>query len=163
MEYSMKKTMLFLILSLIFSHWSLAAVRYVSHQGSNTPPYLTWETSADSIMSAINISSFGDTIYVGNGVYEEQVVMIPGLSLIGAGMDSCVIDARSFEDNSVLIQDSCIFSGFRIISATYKWCVYDSGSTGSTISFNQLECISQNGGGIDVQNLDTRNSSNLYI
>ncbi|HEY6906979.1 MAG TPA: hypothetical protein VI230_05890, partial [Ignavibacteriaceae bacterium] len=124
---------------------------------------LTWETAADSIMSAINISFFGDTIYVANGVYEEQVVMIPGLSLIGAGMDSCIIDARSFEGNSVLIQDSCIFSGFRIICATYKWCVYDSGSTGSTISFNQLECFSQNGGGIDVQNLDTSNSSNIFI
>ena len=86
---------IFVFLSLVISHWSFAEVRYVSHSGTDTPPYLTWETAADSIMSAINISSFGDTIYVANGVYEEQVVMIPGLSLIGAGMDSCVIDTRT--------------------------------------------------------------------
>ncbi len=69
-----------------------ATVRFVSKTGSSTPPYLTWETRADSIQKCINICVFGDTIYVANGVYQEQVVMIPGLSLIGAGMDSCVID-----------------------------------------------------------------------
>ena len=87
---------LFLILVLLIAY-SLqlnATVRFVSKTGTSTPPYLTWETAADSIQECINISVFGDTIYVANGVYEEQVVMIPGLSLIGAGMDSCVIDTR---------------------------------------------------------------------
>ena len=83
------------------------------------PPYLTWETAADLIMSAINISSFGDTIYVANGVYEEQVVMIPGLSLIGAGMDSCVIDTRTLVNAtdfaSVVVADSCLLRGFCIM------------------------------------------------
>ena len=92
----MKKLILFFTLLFLNYSSSFTEVRYVSHSGNNTPPYLTWETAADSIMSAINISSFGDTIYVANGVYEEQVVMIPGLSLIGAGMDSCVIDTRNF-------------------------------------------------------------------
>src|SRR5512146_18855 len=97
---------IFVFLSLVISHWSVAGVRYVSHSGTNTPPYLTWETAADSIMSAINISTFGDTIYVANGVYEEKVVMIPGLSLIGAGMDSCVIDTRALVNSNgfVLVQ-----------------------------------------------------------
>ncbi len=108
----------FLTLSLVISHWSFAEVRYVSHSGTDTPPYLTWETAADSIMSAINISSFGDTIYVANGVYKEQVVMIPGLSLIGAGMDSCVIDTRALVNSngfiSVDVADDCIFRGFNI-------------------------------------------------
>src|SRR5574338_1150698 len=108
----MKK--LILTLSLLIFHYSflIPAVRFVSHQGSNIPPYTTWETAADSIMSAINISLFGDTIYVANGVYEEQVVMIPGLSLIGAGMDSCVIDTRALVDTivftSVTFADSCL-------------------------------------------------------
>ena len=79
----MRKLILFLFLSSVISHLSLAEVRYVSHSGSNTPHYLTWQTAADSIMSAINISSFGDTIYVANRIPQEQVVMIPGLSLIG--------------------------------------------------------------------------------
>jgi len=94
-----------------------ATVHYVSHEGSNTPPYLTWETAADSIMSAINISVFGDTIYVANGVYEEQVTMIPGLTLIGAGMDSCVIDTRKLVYSgirTVEILDSCTIKGFKL-------------------------------------------------
>ncbi|MBK6914728.1 MAG: hypothetical protein IPH11_14160 [Ignavibacteriales bacterium] len=89
------KIFLPLLLSFLILNSSLliSTVRYVSPTGSSTPPYTTWETAADSIMECINISTFGDTVYVANGTYKEQVVMIPGLSLIGAGMDSCVIDA----------------------------------------------------------------------
>ena len=114
----MKKLILFFFLSLSICNSGFAEIRYVSHSGSSTPPYLTWETAADSIMSAINVSSFGDTIYVANGVYEEQVVMIPGLSLIGAGMDSCVIDTRalvnSYGFTSVNVAKHCLLSGFHI-------------------------------------------------
>ena len=113
-----------LILSILILHSVFyictATVRYVSHSGSNTLPYTTWETAADSIMSAINISLFGDTIYVAKGVYKERVDMIPGLTLIGAGMDSCVIDTRDFQFSSgfysVRVSDSCYFAGFQIIT-----------------------------------------------
>ena len=127
------------------------------------PPYLSWETAADSIMSAINISTFGDTIYVANGVYEEQVMMIPGLSLIGAGMDSCVIDGGNILSSVVINRDSCLLEGFEVISSNFKWCVYDSGSTGSTIKFNHFKGIFQNGGGIEIENYDTSINSNIYI
>ena len=92
-----------------------ATVRFVSKTGSSTPPYLTWETAADSIQKCINVCVFGDTIYVANGVYEEQVVMIPGLALIGGGRDSCIIDTRNIVTSSfhaVEVVDSCLFKGF---------------------------------------------------
>ena len=137
----MKHLMLFFVL-LIFNYaFSIASVRYVSHSGSNTPPYLTWETAADSIMSAINVSSFGDTIYVANGVYEEQVVMIPGLSLIGAGMDSCVIDTRALVNSngfiSVDVSDSCLFQGFQIL-------VYSNTTKGYGIAVRGESLIAEN-------------------
>ena len=95
----------FLLSLLIFnSSLLISTVRYVSPTGNSTPPYTSWETAADSIMECINISVFGDTIYVANGTYKEQVVMIPGLSLIGAGMDSCVIDTREL-----------VYSGFQAL------------------------------------------------
>ena len=72
----------------------IATVRYVSKTGSSTPPYTSWETASDSIQKCIDVCVDGDTIYVANGVYKEQVVMILGLSLIGAGMDSCAIETR---------------------------------------------------------------------
>ncbi len=108
----------FFLSLLLLTGNSISTVRYVSHSGTDTPPYLTWETAADSIMSAINISSFGDTIYVANGVYEEQVVMIPGLSLIGAGMDSCVIDMIALsptQPHAVKMKDSCLAAGFKLL------------------------------------------------
>jgi hypothetical protein len=52
-------------------------------------------------------------------VYEEQVVMINGLALIGAGTDSCIIDTRALVTSqnftSVTIADSCLFTEFHIL------------------------------------------------
>jgi hypothetical protein len=129
---------LFLLLAL-FTAYSLqlnATIRYVSKTGNSTPPYLTWETAADSIQECINISVFGDTIYVANGVYEEQVVMIPGLALIGAGTDSCIVDSRSFplsNNRTVTMQDSCLVTGFYIRTSsnfTYGYGIWAEGQTG---------------------------------
>ena len=72
-----------------------ATIRYVSKTGTSTPPYTSWQTAADSIQKCINICVDGDTVYVANGIYKEQIIMVPGLSLIGAGMDSCVINFQS--------------------------------------------------------------------
>ena len=120
-------------------------IRYVSHSGSNTPPYTSWETAADSIMSAINISVFGDTIYVASGVYKEQVVMIPGLSLIGAGMDSTVIDARDYVVNwnsiAVEIADSILLKGFNIIASNnieIGMGIAGTGSSNSLVTLNRI-------------------------
>jgi hypothetical protein len=104
---------------LIFNCEANATIRYVSPTGNNIPPYLTWEDAANSIQDCIDVSEFGDTIYVANGVYEEQVVMINGLSLIGAGTDSCVIDTRNLVTSqnfhSVEVTDSCLFTGFQVM------------------------------------------------
>ncbi len=129
-------TFLIFNLSFIIVH---ATIRYVSHEGSNTPPYLTWETAADSIMSAINISEFGDTIYVANGVYKEQVTMIPGLSLIGAGTDSCVIYMQMTGIPAVQVVDSSILKGFKISvpNTLNTWGIEESGYA-SLITANKV-------------------------
>jgi len=114
---------LFLILTFLtaYSLQLNATIRYVSKTGLSIPPYTTWETAADSIQKCIDVCAFGDTIYVANGVYEEQVVMIPGLSLIGAGMDSCEINTQAFATTtsyrSVIVSDTCLFKGFKIVVA----------------------------------------------
>ena len=111
-----------LLIILLLTAYSLplnATIRYVSKTGLSIPPYTTWETAADSIQKCINISEFGDTIYVANGVYEEQVMMIPGLSLIGAGADSCEINTINLVSSqnftSVSIAGNCLIKGFLII------------------------------------------------
>ena len=110
----------FLILLFLLIAYSLplnATIRFVSKTGLSIPPYTSWETAADSIQKCINISVFGDTIYVANGVYEEQVVMINGLALIGAGRDSCIVDSRVFPpsgNRTITMKDFCFVTGFYI-------------------------------------------------
>jgi hypothetical protein len=131
--------LLFLLLIGLLTAYSLplnATIRYVSKTGLSIPPYITWETAADSIQKCINISVFGDTIYVANGIYEEQVVMIPGLSLVGAGTDSCIIDSRNFPPqglHTVEVADSCLIKGFYIRTTNnfdYGYGIYAIGQTG---------------------------------
>ena len=154
-------TFLIFNLSFIIVH---ATIRYVSHEGSNTPPYLTWETAADSIMSAINISEFGDTIYVANGVYKEQVIMIPGLSLIGAGSDSTVIDTRSLVQSgfwAIIMADSCVIRGFNIIVSYGREAsgIY-SGYGNALIEFNK---INNTGLSIYISNSNTLIQENIFL
>jgi len=116
------QTLLFILALLTAYSLQLnATIRFVSKTGLSIPPYTSWETAADSIQKCINICVFGDTIYVANGVYEEQVVMIPGLSLIGAGTDSCEINTQPFATTtsyrSVIVNDTCLFKGFKIVVA----------------------------------------------
>ena len=131
-----------------------AAIRYVSKTGSSIPPYTTWETAADSIQKCINISVFGDTIYVANGVYEEQVVMIPGLALIGSGTDSCIVDSRSFSitnNRTITMLDSCLVKGFYIRTSNnfdYGRGIYSEGQTG-LITENKF---SNTNHGVDLYN-----------
>ncbi len=155
----MKKFVLFIFVVLINFSLIPGEVRYVSHSGSNTPPYLTWETAADSIMSAVNISSFGDTIYVANGVYEERVVMIPGLSLIGAGMDSTVISFPGLSGAVVTLVDSCTLKGFQVsASDTIASTAVDVVGNGSLIESNS---IMNTGRGVWIHDADTKVYGNV--
>lgn len=136
-----------------------AEVRYVSHNGSNTPPYLTWETAAELIMSAINISSYGDTIYVARGTYEEQVIMIPGLTLIGAGMDSSVISFQELDIAAITVTSSCVFKGFKIILPdTIGSIAVDVTGDGSEIADNYILNAAR---GIRINDVDSRVYGNL--
>jgi parallel beta-helix repeat protein len=145
MKYSNKKYyQILLLIIFLFTTYSLhlnATIRYVSKSGTSTPPYLTWQTAADSIQKCINISVVGDTIYVANGVYQEQVVMIPGLSLIGAGMDSCVIYLSATGIPAVQVADTCILTGFKILlpNTLNTWGIQaDQKGYESTIKLNRI-------------------------
>jgi len=129
-------TLLIVNSSLLITH---ATVRYVSKTGTSTPPYISWQTAADSIQKCINICVDGDTVYVANGVYYEQVIMIPGLSLIGAGMDSCIINFPFTGIPAVQIVDSCLLAGFKIIvpNTLNTWGIESIGY-GSLIVLNNI-------------------------
>ena len=118
----MKTTLLFTSL-LLLTALTFAQVRFVSKTGSSTPPYTSWETASDSIQKCINISNYGDTIVVANGVYKETVVFKQGITLLGSGIDSCIIDTREIKTldihiRAVKIQSDCMMKGFYIVVNT---------------------------------------------
>jgi len=73
----------------------------------NTPCYTT-------ISDGINAASDGDTVYVYNGVYYENVVVNKTLNLIGEDRDSTIIDGGGSGDVVKVSADSVNVSGFRI-------------------------------------------------
>jgi hypothetical protein len=156
MQIKNLKQIFLLILTFYIIHCTFyiahATVRYVSTTGSSTPPYTSWTTAADSIQKCINICVFGDTIYVANGIYQEEITMIRGLSLIGSGIDSCIIDTRSLELTfAVTVRDSCLFKNFKVIvsnynNQTHQWdgigvIIYEEGSSPNYLSIVEMNDI----------------------
>jgi hypothetical protein len=135
-------TLIFYLLSFAESS---ATIRYVSKTGQSIPPYTSWLTAADSIQKCINISLFNDTIYVANGVYEEQVVMISGLALVGEGMDSCIVDARPLNVlYAVIVSESCLIKGFKIIASdTENMRCVNLSANNSLVTQNHITTASQ--------------------
>jgi hypothetical protein len=127
-NHSNKIVLIFLIVLALPLH---SEIRYVSKTGSAQPPYTSWATASDSIQKCISLSSFGDTIYVGNGTYRERIFMFEGLSLIGLGWDSCIIDTRTITEPTtdfatIIFRNKCSIEGFSIIVREY----YSGGGTG---------------------------------
>jgi hypothetical protein len=104
-----------------------ADTHYVSKTGNDTYPYASWETAADSIQKGIDAASSGDTVRVGAGTYYEGVVLKPNITLLGAGMDSCIIngDVTSEPQYIVYGADSSVVEGFHVIGrgASIGGCV----------------------------------------
>ncbi len=97
-----------------------ADTHYVSPYGNDTPPYDSWDTAADSIQKGINAASYGDTVRVGTGTYSEyRITLGSGVALIGAGIDSCIIDASFVHQDTIAPivdgADSSSLEGFHVI------------------------------------------------
>jgi parallel beta-helix repeat protein len=112
----MRKILVFLILIVVLKvSFGLADTHYVSKTGSDTYPYTSWATAARTIQNGINAASAGDTVRVGAGTYRELVTMIPGIVLLGAGMDSCLIYPYANSGRDIVHgQDSSVIEGFHI-------------------------------------------------
>jgi hypothetical protein len=99
---------------LLFSYSiSFADYHYASHTGSNTYPYSSWETAADSIQKAINSATLGDTIYVASGEFHEKVILNSNnLSLIGMGLDSTLIWWDNAQEVTVNVTSNMWYSEY---------------------------------------------------
>lgn len=131
-------------------------IKYVATNGSNTPPYDTWEKAATSIQNAIDAASAGDTIIVGSsgtghgdGVYTENINVTKSLTIKSeSGYATTTVIATNANDhvfevtaNNVTIGgEGCGFSIYGATGSgyfTYYAGIYLSGTTNCTIHDNR--------------------------
>jgi hypothetical protein len=88
---------------------ALADYHYASHAGSNTPPYESWASAADSIQKAINASSPHDTVYISAGDWYETdtTEMSDSVAIIGAGMDSTFWYGDAYQTGVLMLDYNC--------------------------------------------------------
>ncbi len=168
----MKTKIIFLLLITVLE--INAEIRFVSKTGISKPPYTSWATAADSIQKAINICNPGDTVFIGNGAYQDTVKMNPGIALIGSGIDSCIIDSRKFSDTTsfytIKMADSCSVKNICIVGSGWNHGVgiycrnmnYPQ-TESSNRMYTQIECckISNCAYGIYLFNSDSKISKNI--
>ncbi len=78
-----------------------------------------------SIQDAINASSDGDTIYVYNGTYYENVVVNKTLTLMGEDKNTTIVDGGWSDDPMYISSDWVNISGFTVTHGGVNW--YDAG------------------------------------
>lgn len=59
---------------------TLAQSHYVSHWGSHSTPFTSWETAATNLVAAIEVAPNGAVIHVANGIYRTGTVMAGNLN-----------------------------------------------------------------------------------
>ena len=78
-----------------------------------------------SIQDAINASGDGDTIYVYNGTYYENVIVNKTLTLTGENKNTTIVDGGWAEDPIYVSSDWVNISGFTVTHSGIYW--YDAG------------------------------------
>ena len=115
----MKTTLLFTSL-ILFTVFTFSQIRFVSKTGSSTPPYTSWITASDSIQKCINVCNDGDTVVVANGTYRESLIVSPAITLLGSGIDSCIIDGRGLASVTIVPNKVFTIENFHIIGKAYE-------------------------------------------
>jgi hypothetical protein len=74
------------------------------------------------IQEGVDVASYGDTVWVARGYYNERVVMKDGVALLGEGADRTVIDGTGWNYSTVDCDGSfsadTVIEGFRIMGGT---------------------------------------------
>jgi parallel beta-helix repeat protein len=134
----------------------------------------TWTVDDDgpadfhTIQEAVNAASNGDTIYVHNGTYYENVRVNQTVSLIGEDRDNTIVDGNGTAPigTIVLVSDNSSISGFTVRNGEYGvfagvWVGLFPGYTGNRIEGNRI--INNSYGGILLRSCANNTVSNNFI
>ncbi len=124
---------------------TLSQIHYVSKSGSNTPPYISWNTAAHKIQDAINASNRGDTVLVGVGNYYDSIKVDKRLTIIGEKVDETIIRGDSvFGYETFHIYDTCSIDGLTVITRSDSMSTNSSFGISSFMPITINDCIIKN-------------------
>lgn len=135
-----------IVVVLIMSLFSFSILPLVSSEVSaNGQPRILYvnadgSTGFRTIQEAVTNASYGDTIFVYSGIYNESVEIDRSLSLVGEGRDSTIIDGQNPDFVISMKTDNISISGFTIRKSYAN--ASSAGirmSSNSTISHNRVE------------------------
>jgi len=72
------------------------------------------------IQDAINASSSGDTVFVFNGIYHENVDVDKTINLIGEDRDSTIIDGGRSGNTVHILSENVVITGFTISNGSIE-------------------------------------------
>jgi parallel beta-helix repeat protein len=81
------------------------------------PPSLNIPPDYQKIQEAVNRADIGDTVFVYNGTYYENVIINKALSLVGENCETSIIDGSGIEDVVKISMNNVTITGFTIINS----------------------------------------------
>ncbi|RLF41266.1 MAG: hypothetical protein DRN12_03555 [Thermoplasmata archaeon] len=141
---------------------------YVDDDNTSGPWDGSIEHPYQHIQQAIDNASNGDTIFVYNGTYYENIVVNKTINLIGENRNRTIIDGNYTGDAIYIKTDGVKIEGFTIIHGGNGLYFYYSSHciiTGSNISDNNAYCIQawHSDDNIIANNTALNNSNGIYL
>ena len=121
------------------------------------------------IQDAIDNTSDGDTVFVFNGTYYENIVIDNSINLIGENKDTTVIDGGRTEDVVDVTTDGVVISDFGITNSSNGWSIEIHGSSNivfNCIIFSNLGCgvrLTGNSNNLVNCNINSNQMHGIYI
>ena len=92
----------------------MATVHYVSKNGNNIPPYLSWEDAANTIQSAIDEAGVNDTILIDEGLYSEKLRLSSSIVILGVNQESVIISGEGVTDTTIYTTSDLIIRNLTV-------------------------------------------------
>jgi len=127
---------------------------YVDDSGSNSNGGTSWSDAWRDINYAISQASNDDTIRVGDGTYDENVLVDKQLVIIGNGSDDTTINGNNLNFAISIIADNVVISEFTITNANITIILIDN-SDSCNISNNVIYNDPTSGIGLRIRRGDS--------